>query len=180
MIELFGLLVFNILCCNTDDHAGNHAAFWNGEKLSLTPAHDICPQLRTGGEASQAMLIVAGVNTSRLAVALEAAPAFLLSRDKARALIRSMIETIRNNWEAVCDEAALTVTERDVLWNGAFLRPFAFQRLDDAFRADLAGHVPQVKPKRLGVRSRSGYALPETDPQPLILIDGKTGHPCCR
>ncbi len=28
-----------------------------------------------------------------------------------------------------------------------------------------------MKPKRLGVRFRSGYALPEADPQPLILID---------
>ena len=28
-----------------------------------------------------------------------------------------------------------------------------------------------MKLKRLGVRSRSGCALPETDPQPLILID---------
>jgi len=35
--ELFSRLVFNILCGNTDDHARNHAAFWDGEMLSLTP-----------------------------------------------------------------------------------------------------------------------------------------------
>ncbi len=28
--ELFARLVFNILCGNTDDHARNHAAFWDG------------------------------------------------------------------------------------------------------------------------------------------------------
>jgi serine/threonine-protein kinase HipA len=83
------------------------------------------------------MLIVAGFNSSQLAVALAAAPAFLLPRDRAQALIRAMVETIRGNWDAVCDEANLTATERDVLWNGAFLRPFAFQGLDDAFRAEL-------------------------------------------
>ncbi|CAN0585884.1 unnamed protein product, partial [Laminaria digitata] len=51
--ELFGRLVFNILCGNTDDHARNHAAFWDGKSLHLTPAYDICPQSRTGNEASQ-------------------------------------------------------------------------------------------------------------------------------
>jgi serine/threonine-protein kinase HipA len=37
-------LAFNILVGNTDDHA-------------LTPAYDICPQGRTGNEATQALLI---------------------------------------------------------------------------------------------------------------------------
>ena len=55
--ELFSRMVFNILSGNTDDHARNHAAFWNGSQLSLTPAYDLCPQSRTGQQASQAMLI---------------------------------------------------------------------------------------------------------------------------
>ncbi len=54
LAELFGQLVFNILVGNTDDHARNHAAFWDGSMLALTPAYDICPQARSGGEASQA------------------------------------------------------------------------------------------------------------------------------
>lgn len=54
--ELFGRMALNILCGNTDDHARNHAAFWNGKDLSLTPAYDICPQARTGGEGTQAIL----------------------------------------------------------------------------------------------------------------------------
>jgi serine/threonine-protein kinase HipA len=54
---MFSLLVFNILCGNTDDHARNHAAFWDGKVLTLTPAYDICPQGRTGNEASQAVRI---------------------------------------------------------------------------------------------------------------------------
>ena len=44
LTELFSRLVFNILCGNTDDHARNHAAFWDGHELILTPAYDICPQ----------------------------------------------------------------------------------------------------------------------------------------
>ena len=53
--ELFSRIVFNILVGNTDDHARNHSAFWNGAELALTPAYDICPQARAGGETAQAM-----------------------------------------------------------------------------------------------------------------------------
>lgn len=42
--ELYGRLVFNILCGNSDDHARNHAGFWDGEHLTLTPAYDICEE----------------------------------------------------------------------------------------------------------------------------------------
>ncbi|MFV1989658.1 MAG: type II toxin-antitoxin system HipA family toxin, partial [Acidimicrobiales bacterium] len=55
--ELFSRIVFNILVGNTDDHARNHSAFWNGADLDLTPAYDICPQPREGGEVAQAMAI---------------------------------------------------------------------------------------------------------------------------
>ncbi len=50
-------IIADILCGNTDDHARNHSALWCGKALTLTPAYDICPQGRTGHEASQAMLI---------------------------------------------------------------------------------------------------------------------------
>ena len=35
--ELYSRPVFNILCGNTDDHARNHAALWDGQMLRLTP-----------------------------------------------------------------------------------------------------------------------------------------------
>jgi serine/threonine-protein kinase HipA len=47
--ELFARITFNILVGNTDDHARNHAAFWDGRMLTLTPAYDICPQLGKHG-----------------------------------------------------------------------------------------------------------------------------------
>ena len=55
--ELFARIAFNILVGNNDDHARNHAAFWDGECVTLTPAYDICPQPRAGGETTQAMSI---------------------------------------------------------------------------------------------------------------------------
>ena len=51
--ELYGRICFNVLCGNTDDHARNHAAFLDGRMLTLTAAYDICPQGRTGNEASR-------------------------------------------------------------------------------------------------------------------------------
>ncbi len=74
--ELFSRLIFNILCGNTDDHARNHAAFWNGKDLSLTPAYDICPQGRSGNEASQAMLISGNNNLSQIKICIASAHNF--------------------------------------------------------------------------------------------------------
>ncbi|MDN5881136.1 MAG: type II toxin-antitoxin system HipA family toxin [Nitrosospira sp.] len=126
--ELFGRLVFNILCGNTDDHARNHAAFWDGQSLSLTPAYDICPQARTGGEAGQAMLITGENRMSQLAVCLEAASHFLMNRKAAEELIEQQLVAIRDHWPVVCEEAALSEVERNVLWRRRFLNPFVFHR----------------------------------------------------
>lgn len=124
--ELYARMVFNILCGNTDDHARNHAAFWNGSELSLTPAYDICPQSRAGGEASQAMLIMGEKNASQIALCLEAAPLFLLHTDAATHIVSQQIKAIRKFWAQVCDEAALTEVDRNLLWRRQFLNDFAF------------------------------------------------------
>lgn len=126
--ELFSRLTFNILCGNTDDHARNHAAFWDGEKLSLTPAYDICPQPRTGNEASQAMLILGNNNLSSLNVCLQAAHNFLLSEREARAIIREQVNVIRENWNLVCDEAELSQVDKNVFWQRQFLNPYCMLR----------------------------------------------------
>lgn len=123
--ELFSRIVFNILCGNTDDHARNHAAFWNGRTLCLTPAYDICPQNRSGGEATQAMLISGDNRLSKLESCLEAAPHFLLSEGEARAIFDKQREAIETNWEKVCDEAGLSAVDRKFFWKRQFLNPFA-------------------------------------------------------
>jgi serine/threonine-protein kinase HipA len=125
--ELFSRLSFNILCGNTDDHARNHAAFWDGRTLVLTPAYDICPQSRTGGEASQAMRILGDRNLSSLGLCIEAAPKFQLSADEAKAIIAAQIEAIAVHWDATCDEAGLSAVDRNLFWGRQFLNPFAFE-----------------------------------------------------
>ncbi|MDE0411905.1 MAG: HipA domain-containing protein [Gammaproteobacteria bacterium] len=125
--ELYGRLVFNVLCGNTDDHARNHAGFWDGEYLTLTPAYDICPQNRTGNVASQAMLIVGNKRASTLATCLEAAPNFQLSEQAAKDIIAWQISTIRDGWDDICKEAVLTEVERNLLGQRIFLNDFIFE-----------------------------------------------------
>lgn len=125
--ELFTRLTFNILCGNTDDHARNHAAFWDGSMLTLTPAYDICPQGRTGNVASQAMRILGADNASQIALCLDAAHHFQLTRDQAQTIVTNQINVIERNWASVCDEADLSDIDRRLLWRRQFLNPFALE-----------------------------------------------------
>ena len=129
--ELYARMVFNILCGNTDDHARNHAAFWDGKALTLTPAYDICPQGRAGGEATQAMLLVGSNRFSQLRVCIEAAHNFHISEDEARAVIEHQKSIIENNWDSVCNEAQLSEVDRAFFWHRQFLNPYAFEGFDE-------------------------------------------------
>ena len=132
--ELYGRLVFNVLCGNTDDHARNHAGFWDGEHLTLTPAYDICPQNRTGNEASQAMLIVGDNRTFTLATCAEAAPNFQLSEIAAKRIIARQISAIRDGWDDICKEAELTEVERNLFGQRIFLNDFIFEGMAEVLR----------------------------------------------
>ncbi len=140
--ELFGRLVFNILCANTDDHARNHAAFWDGKHLTLTPAYDICPQNRTGNEASQAMLITGNNRMSRLSTCIEAAPHFLIDPKSAEKIIAAQVETLQSAWPEVCAEADLPPLERKLLADHIFLNPFIFEGTPERLSA-LSRHLAE-------------------------------------
>ncbi len=129
--ELFSRISFNILVGNTDDHARNHAAFWDGERLTLTPAYDICPQPRAGGEASQAMQIEGNrANLSTLDNVRSVCSRFMLTHEQATDLINRQVRIIRAKWENVCNKAQLPQGERQRLWQGAILNPFCFENWD--------------------------------------------------
>jgi serine/threonine-protein kinase HipA len=126
--ELFARITFNILVGNTDDHARNHAAFWDGEAFALTPAYDICPQGRGGGEAAQAMAIGSdGYRMSQLAGCVRAASTYLLDAAQARAIIDRQIAVIESEWDAVCQAGRLTAVDRDYFWGRQFLNPYALE-----------------------------------------------------
>jgi len=129
LAELFKRLVFNILVGNTDDHARNHAAFWDGQRLSLTPAYDICPQARTGREATQAMLIRGSDRSSRISSCLQAAHQFLLSEEQAISIIESLLDVIGEHFIAVAAEACVSPKDRAILAGNQFLNPLSTECL---------------------------------------------------
>jgi len=125
--ELFSRITFNILVSNTDDHARNQAAFWDGRELTLTPAYDICPYPRSG-EVEQVMAIGEdGWRYSQVAGCVARAATYHLGRDDAQAIVDEQQSVIETHWEEVCDEAQLTQAQREDLWGKQFLNPFALQ-----------------------------------------------------
>lgn len=137
--ELFARIVFNILCGNTDDHARNHAAFWDGHQLELTPAYDICPQSRSSQQASQAMLIHGAERNSQVTTCIAAASSFLLGREEAISIVNHQVSIVENEWQAVCDEANLSEVDRALFWRRQFLNPFAFLNAPEGIRTPLTG-----------------------------------------
>lgn len=136
--ELFSRIVFNILVGNTDDHARNHAAFWDGHLLTLTPAYDICPQARHGRIASQAMIVKENNRSSRLSTCLAAAPQFFLSEESAVDIIVGQVQCIEQYWLKVCEEASLTEIDRNLLMGNQILNPFVFEELESSPLSNLA------------------------------------------
>jgi len=127
--ELFSRITFNICVSNTDDHARNHAAFWDGNTLRLTPAYDICPQPRSGGEATQAMAIRRdGYRYSQLAGCVAAASdTYLLSQAEAKDIIDHQVDTIHSEWDEAAEAAQLTSAERNQFWGRQILNPYALE-----------------------------------------------------
>jgi serine/threonine-protein kinase HipA len=124
---VFERIVLNILISNTDDHARNHAAFWDGRHLELTPAYDLCPQPRPGTEANQAMdLTRAGQRDARLVTMVNAASEYDLALSQAREIIDAQVTTIRESWNEVADLARLSTVERQVMYGRQILPPYAF------------------------------------------------------
>lgn len=127
--ELFARVTFNILSGNTDDHARNHAAFWDGRMLSLTPAYDICTYVRGGGEATQAMIIGPPDDPfrfSQVAGCIERAPVYDISRAEAREIVERQLHVINEHWDDVCEEARLASADR-TMFRRVFPSPYALE-----------------------------------------------------
>jgi serine/threonine-protein kinase HipA len=125
--ELFARIVFNICVGNTDDHARNHAAFWDGSTLTLTPAYDLCPQLRSGTEANQAMAIGRdGQRASRLDICRNSAEVYLLNRAEAEDIIDRHVTVINEQWDDAAEAVDLTAQQKRQLWQRQILNPFIY------------------------------------------------------
>ncbi len=123
--ELYRRMVFNILIGNTDDHAKNHAFFWDGNMYELTPAYDLCPYPRYGHEATQAMIVGKDGAYSTLKNAISAANRFELSAQEAKDIIKDMVEQTKICWPEACLEAQMTPLQQKQ-FERAVLNPFIF------------------------------------------------------
>ena len=171
--ELFGRMTFNVLVGNTDDHARNHAAFSGGGRLKLTPAYDVCPQPRSGGDAFQAMRIHRRQRRSQLTVCLAAAEKFLLSREQALAIVRRQTAVIAQNWDAACSEAALSDKDRRHLWRRQFLNDSVFAGLEEELGEvmRLRETAPSSTESPLGGERKQPPGVPPPAPEPSAASD---------
>ena len=120
--SIFRRAAFNIAIGNTDDHLRNHAAFWDGRHLELTPAYDLSPVLRSGDTASQALALGrSGDRTSSLETLVNVAADYRLDRATARDIAGEVTGAISTHWEEAADFAELTNAERTLMWGRMFL-----------------------------------------------------------
>ncbi|WP_062521142.1 type II toxin-antitoxin system HipA family toxin [Demequina silvatica] len=121
---VFTRAAFNIAIGNTDDHLRNHAAFWDGTHLKLTPAYDLSPVLRTGEAAAQALALDwKGNRDSRLSTLVDAAPDYRLDRETARGIAEEVTDVIREHWQDAADFGELPQAQRALMWERMFLNP---------------------------------------------------------
>lgn len=108
--ELFRRMVFNLLVGNTDDHAKNHACFWDGHWLALTPAYDLVPLPRVGQEGRQAMHVGDRGPEATLSNARSQAGRFGLAAAEAEAIIDEVRDGLEG-WDALFAEHGVPEAE---------------------------------------------------------------------
>lgn len=124
--ELFQRMVFNILIGNTDDHARNHACFWDGTALDLTPGYDICPQPRLGYSADLAMAVGDQGRAARLSNALSEAERFGFADDEASECVGAMRQTVESHWKKAFSAAGMAAGDIEYLTKATLLSPSIF------------------------------------------------------
>lgn len=131
LAELFKRLVFNVLVSNNDDHARNHAALWDGSRLTLSPAYDLCPQRRSGRESNQAMFISETDKRSRLETCIQASNQFLIKRKDALTIVEELMATVAENFSKVCNEGELVEVDRSLMHKTQVFSDYAFEGLNE-------------------------------------------------
>ncbi|TCL81770.1 MULTISPECIES: type II toxin-antitoxin system HipA family toxin [unclassified Rathayibacter] len=122
--ELFRRIAFNMAISNSDDHARNHAAFWDGASLRLTPAFDLTPGPRSGESASQAMAFGRrGERRSSLPLLVQQSGTYGLSTKQGRRITEDVVATVHDGWHDAVTEAGLSARDRDRLWGRQILNP---------------------------------------------------------
>ena len=105
--ELFKRLLINIVIGNTDDHARNHAIFFDVKDRvwSLTPAYDVLPILSSAGE--QGLSVGLDGRKSSIENALSCVKEFMMSPSDGRSLADDILSKF-SGWENHFKECGVT------------------------------------------------------------------------
>jgi len=127
--ELFRRIAMNIAISNNDDHARNHAAFWDGKHLELTPAYDLAPGQRSGDTFEQAMAFGRGnpgAKVSNFAALASESETYGLNAAEARHIIDHLVSTINEHWNDAAELGRLSAADKRQLRQRQILPRAAF------------------------------------------------------
>ncbi|MBM7504224.1 type II toxin-antitoxin system HipA family toxin [Agromyces aurantiacus] len=116
--ELFRRIAMNIAISNNDDHARNHAAFWDGTHLELTPAYDLAPGQRSGDTFEQAMAFGrgdGGAKVSNFAALVGESETYGLNAAEGRDIVDQLVSSISENWDDAAEIARLSAADKRTL-----------------------------------------------------------------
>lgn len=104
--EVFSRIAFNMMISNNDDHLRNHAAFWDGSHLELTPAYDLSPsERREGAETTQHLPFGgSGEKLANLSLLTAQAHVYGLSRGQANEIVDHLRGVISADFRDAADE----------------------------------------------------------------------------
>ena len=129
-VQLFTRIAANIVLGNTDDHARNHAALWDGTYLELSPAYDLDPCRPAGWDANQAMAYGRdGRRRSNLADLVGVSAEYGLSRRRGLEIVNEVVTAISAHWAEALDAAGLTDAQGDALRSSRIMHPAIFDGL---------------------------------------------------
>lgn len=144
-VELFTRVAFNIAVGNTDDHARNHAALWDGTKLTLAPAYDLDPTPRPGGyDSNQAIAYSrAGHRRSNLNDLLGAVADYGTTPGEGRAIVDHVVDTVERDWASAAETAGLTARQAAQIRATKLLRELSLEGLSStvAVNWERPGHA---------------------------------------
>lgn len=125
--ELYRRMVFNMVIGNTDDHARNHAVFWDGASCQLTPAYDVGVIQRVGQTGSQAMIVGTRGYSATLSNATSQSERFLIDEREAHLINEEICAKVHEHWRDLASESGLGDELIKRLNGTAILSPLLFE-----------------------------------------------------
>ena len=101
--QLWRRIVFFVCVSNTDDHLRNHGFLWTPKGWTLAPAYDVNADPYGDGLK---LNITEDDNARDVALAMEVAPWFRLSPQRARAIVAEVVQAVRT-WRCVAASRGL-------------------------------------------------------------------------